>query len=263
MSCCVLVNRLDAQNQQVYNVPSPEVANLGLYGQVPVSYFSGVPDISVPLYDIKVGDISIPISASYHIGSVKPNQIPGPLGLGWSLISGGYIARTVRLDPDEHVDQRRGEKWLSGLYHNTSKLTEVKQRWDEYSTDLENKKLKEKLRKVFALSLDTCKYELSADEFSFDFCGYSGNFYLNEDGGWTVVSDYDVKIEFDPETGFVDIEDFKKFKKSDLINPSHWSDGKCSQKFFGIFAIITPDGTRYEFVWPLKGKGQSWNEGES
>jgi YD repeat-containing protein len=247
LACCWSVAVLDAQSQQVYNVPSPEVANLGLYGQVPVSYYTGVPDISVPLYEVKVGNFSMPITASYHIGSVKPNQTPGPLGLGWSLIAGGYITRSVRLDPDEYIDQRRNKEWKSGLYENTSKLKEVKRYWDDYSKDSKNKKLKEKLQEAFALSLDTCTYELSADEFSFDCCGYSGNFYLNEEGGWTVVSDYDVKIEFDPNNGFIDIEDFRESKKSDLINTGHWSYGKCSKRFFSKFAIIAPDGTRYEF----------------
>lgn len=97
------------QNQPVYNVPGPEIANLGLYGQVPVSYYTGVPDISVPLHEIKVGKFSMPITASYHVRSVKPNQTPGPLGLGWNLIAGGYITRTVRNIYDEKMDNQMNE----------------------------------------------------------------------------------------------------------------------------------------------------------
>lgn len=48
-----------SQIEPVYNVPSPEVSNLGLYGQIPVSYYTGVPDISIPLHQVNVGSFSI------------------------------------------------------------------------------------------------------------------------------------------------------------------------------------------------------------
>lgn len=64
-----------AQLNPVWNVQSPEVANLGTYGQIPVSQFTGVPNISIPVYTIKVGKYSFPISISYHLASVKPQNI--------------------------------------------------------------------------------------------------------------------------------------------------------------------------------------------
>lgn len=51
-----------AQLNPVWNVQSPEVANLGTYGQIPVSHFTGVPNISIPVYNIKVGKYSFPLS---------------------------------------------------------------------------------------------------------------------------------------------------------------------------------------------------------
>ena len=45
------------QIQPIYSVPTPEVAGLGTYGTIPVSHFTGVPDISIPLYD-KIGRAS-------------------------------------------------------------------------------------------------------------------------------------------------------------------------------------------------------------
>ena len=38
------------------SLPSPNVAALGLYGEIPVSKFTGMPDISVPIYEVPVGD---------------------------------------------------------------------------------------------------------------------------------------------------------------------------------------------------------------
>jgi len=46
--------------------PSPTAASLGKYSDIPVSYHTGVPNISVPLYTVTEGDLQLPISLSYH-----------------------------------------------------------------------------------------------------------------------------------------------------------------------------------------------------
>ena len=65
---------MEAQTSPVYSVPSPEAANLGTYGSVPVSLFTGIPDISVPIHEMRVGSMTFPVSLRYHLASVKPNQ---------------------------------------------------------------------------------------------------------------------------------------------------------------------------------------------
>jgi hypothetical protein len=35
---------------------SPNAASLGRYGDIPVSYYTGTPEITVPLYDMQVKD---------------------------------------------------------------------------------------------------------------------------------------------------------------------------------------------------------------
>ena len=90
----VSVLRAFCQPMPLLNVPSPEVAGLGEYGMVPVGLYTGVPDISVPLHEMKVGGNSFSVTASYHLASVKPGMQEGCLGLGWSLQSGG-----CRTDP--------------------------------------------------------------------------------------------------------------------------------------------------------------------
>lgn len=58
--------------EPVYSVPTADVATLGEFGSVPVSHFTGVPRIDVPLYTIDCGDVSWPIGFSYHLSSVRP-----------------------------------------------------------------------------------------------------------------------------------------------------------------------------------------------
>lgn len=65
---------MEAQTSPVYSVPSPEAANLGTYGSVPVSLFTGIPDISVPIHEMRVGSMTFPVSLRYHLASVKPRH---------------------------------------------------------------------------------------------------------------------------------------------------------------------------------------------
>lgn len=59
-------NCIGQQQIPIKNVPSPEIAGLGEYGKVPVSLYTGVPDISVPIYELKAGNYSLSLAASYH-----------------------------------------------------------------------------------------------------------------------------------------------------------------------------------------------------
>lgn len=45
--------------------PSPNAASLGKYGDIPVSYYTGLANTSILIYSISSRDISLPISLSY------------------------------------------------------------------------------------------------------------------------------------------------------------------------------------------------------
>jgi len=81
--------------------PSPNAISLGKYGDVPVGLYTGIPNINVPLYSIKVGNFTLPISLSYHSQGLKVEENAGWVGLGWSLNAGGTITRTVHGLPDD------------------------------------------------------------------------------------------------------------------------------------------------------------------
>lgn len=97
--------KIMAQNgsEQLLKVvpPSPNVASLGKYGDVPVSLYTGIPNISIPIYEIKDGSLDLPISLSYHAGGIKVEEIASSVGLSWTLNAGGVIGRNVRGLPDE------------------------------------------------------------------------------------------------------------------------------------------------------------------
>ena len=82
---------------------SPEAASLAKYGEIPVGNHTGVPEITIPLFSLNSNSISVPIGLKYHAGGMKVEEIASRVGLGWSLLAGGVISRTVKGLPDENV----------------------------------------------------------------------------------------------------------------------------------------------------------------
>ena len=89
-------------------MPDPQAASLAKYGDIPVSYHTGVPQISVPIHTITDGTLSIDIALSYHASGIRVSETASNAGLGWSLHSGGIITRSVAGLPDEWKGIRDG-----------------------------------------------------------------------------------------------------------------------------------------------------------
>src|SRR5690242_6004533 len=81
----------DSFELKTFVPPSPDAASLGKYGDIPVGYHTGIPNISIPLYELKEGDVSLPISLSYHASGIRVAEVASWVGLGWTLNAGGVI----------------------------------------------------------------------------------------------------------------------------------------------------------------------------
>ncbi|MXN91129.1 hypothetical protein GR160_07785 [Flavobacterium sp. Sd200] len=91
-----------AQDMPNIAPPSPEASQVFKFTEVPVSLYTGVPNISIPLFEIESGGVTVPISISYHARGIKVAEIASRVGLGWTLNCGGMISRQVRDEPDEY-----------------------------------------------------------------------------------------------------------------------------------------------------------------
>jgi YD repeat-containing protein len=100
---------------------TPQAAALSKYSEYPVSNFTGVPSINVPLYTIESGDISLPIGLNYHAGGFKVSEEASWVGLGWTLTANGLITRTVN-----GVDDFNGSV-AAGItpYHSAPKIVDI------------------------------------------------------------------------------------------------------------------------------------------
>ena len=103
-SAILVSQSLIAQIENRDFFPTPNATSIGIYGQIPVDYFNGLPQISIPLYEFKSGSLTLPITLSYHGGGIKPSERASWVGLGWSLQSGGIITRIMNDLPDEYIN---------------------------------------------------------------------------------------------------------------------------------------------------------------
>jgi hypothetical protein len=201
------------------NIASPNAASLGKFGDIPVSYHTGIPNVSIPLYTLQDGKLSVPISLSYHAGGVKVDEMASSVGLGWALNAGGVITRTVKDKPDERhtasLQQSHGYFSDYGLnYYDPSDGAN----WG---------------------SAPASTNDLEPDLFFFNFNGYSGKFYFGDDRTPYLVPEQDLKIEYN----------YPGDNTSAMWTGSpglYAGTGYCIMSF----TITTPDGTKYYFGVP-------------
>lgn len=169
------------------DVQTPTAASLGKYGDVGVSYFTGNPNITIPLYEMNVRGVKMPISLDYDATGVMPNSLPSWAGQNWTLNIGGVITRTVKGRRDEwkypkHIEASFSHKPVN-YFECHNKLIEYMDEGGNYS----------KLKKDVA----NCGYDYAPDEYTFHFMGKSGKFFLDQDGNWRVQSNDNLEVIYD------------------------------------------------------------------
>lgn len=81
---------------------APDVTAFHKINFMPVNLYTGRVNITIPIFEIKTGNISVPISLSYNTGGIKVDDEASSVGLGWNLNAGGSIIRIVK-DIEDHT----------------------------------------------------------------------------------------------------------------------------------------------------------------
>ncbi|TDN39907.1 hypothetical protein E4631_24310 [Hymenobacter sp. UV11] len=146
---------------------SPEAASLGRYGDTPVSLYTGVPAIEIPLYTLRTSNVEVPVKLQYHGGGVRLDQKATWVGLGWSLSTGGVVTHVCRGIFDGAKDG-----FTNGAPRPPAQIP------DECGiARTPGSPSYHYVQEILAGRMDT-----QADLYSFNFLSYSGSFVLDQQG---------------------------------------------------------------------------------
>ena len=164
-------------------VHSPEVTAMMRNITYPVNYSTGVPDITIPIYEVKCGELTLPITLSYHASGVKPNEPSNWVGQDWSLNAEPIISRKINghIDSGFKMEYRFldvKDNWdrLMAASDETAMLDGLDCQPDEYYYRLPNASGK------FMYSIDTQKYvPIPYNSYKYETGGKS--FHITDDNG--------------------------------------------------------------------------------
>ncbi|AWX45119.1 hypothetical protein HME9304_02129 [Flagellimonas maritima] len=148
--------------------PSPEATALAKFTEIPVSHYTGVPNISIPIHTIQQNGINIPVSLNYHSRGIKVEEIAPRYGLGWALQYGGSISRQTRGETDESQYGYLNNNYDMDFFTDANKRGDVQ---DTYTFNQE--------------------YDFTPDLFHFNVNGIGGKFIIDKADGEVLVQGLD------------------------------------------------------------------------
>lgn len=141
-------------------------------GAVPVNLYTGMPSISIPLFNYKnIQGLATGISLNYFAGGIKVNESPSSVGLGWNLSMGGTITRSVRGVADDHPS--------AGYLYVGAIPTDSRTKAGRYYNGCEDSE---------------------QDIFQFNFNGRSGSFVIGKNNQIIVMPSSKIRISYAPDT---------------------------------------------------------------
>jgi len=188
---------------------APESAQMMKYIDYPVSLFTGTPQVSFPITEVKGKGISIPISLSYHAGGgVKIDEQASNVGLGFMLSTGGEISREIRGIADDlptkgFIYKNKPVSYYESIRPKTDGDPNAEGHFQEWAAVAEG------------------NMDLEPDIYFFNFGGYSGKFIYDDTQG-----------------KFVNLNSKDRVLKITLSPPGTAPFG---------FTIIGDDGTKFIF----------------
>ena len=203
------------------SVPSPQATDLGRFGDIPMSYYTGRANITVPIHSFTERGVTLDINLTYDTSGLLMNKLPGWVGPGWTLNAGGCITRVQRRFCDEIAFPHHPENNFINYFHayrdvaphgvldSTTVLNENNWRHKDYAPDI----------------------------FYFNFMGKTGRFFLGNDGEWKVISDDNLVVKFDV------------LSSSNYIDPvfSRFPTYGIQPKTIKGFVIYDDQGNKYTF----------------
>jgi YD repeat-containing protein len=160
-----------------YVPPTPNVASVMKNGELSATPHTGGASASIPLYEIKLKDFSFPISLNYQTTGFKPDEIPGAVGIGWSLSAFNMLTRSIQGKPDDETSL-------------ASQLTLA-----QLTNPTTTQELNEAIAYMNSVADPLSYQDTRPDEYRFSIGGASGKFFYLKDQTILKVPYSNLKIE--------------------------------------------------------------------
>ena len=260
------ISSTELLNQQAsIPIPNPSVAALNKFVEFPVSHFNGQVDVSFPLYEIKLKNVSVPITLKYHTGGIRVSEEPSWVGLGWALDAGGVISHQVNGKDDvahnnaytyygwylPSLDKAENETYNEGImFRSITKSPEL---------PTKNGQMENVLHK-FWYNYD--KIDGDPDLYIYNMGNYSGKF-INWDNTGTdlscnnmlfkqyignILTGGDSIIATDPNGNIYRFKNIEtSFSMTGLSSPYASVPGQAGISAYHLSEIMSPNGERIKF----------------
>ena len=212
--------------EEIAQVPTPNAADFGRFGDIPVSPYSGRANVEVPIYSTTQRGVTLDVKLTYDTSGLPMNGLPGWTGHGWSLNVGGVITRSVKGKSDELIYPSSFNILPTYSYFQSpGALSRI------YEDD-----------EVFKDSIEVAHNDFAPDIFYFNFMGKTGRFVLGNDGEWKVDSEENLDV-------LLDVSKDSSFIKPyfDKYIPGGPLSGTDAPQIIKGFTIVDDKGNRYIF----------------
>ena len=126
-------------------VTTPDMAALARNISYPINYSTGTPQISIPLYTIQCGSLSLPLSLTYNASGVKVDDVSGMVGQGWTLSGIPTISRQRKGHIDSQyacdflTNENKSYEYVENLLDGSNPWSDLDELPDEYYYQLAGK----------------------------------------------------------------------------------------------------------------------------
>jgi hypothetical protein len=179
----------DLTGPSVINSPSHSAEQFVKPAEIPVSYYTGTPQINFPLFQIRSGALTHDVSLNYNANGIMVEEEAGWLGLGWDLSVGGTIARSIVGRNDEATTSSGYTQAATilnmPLYNATNPET-----WLNTLTHANQKQISDGI------------YDLQPDTYFLNFDGQSAKLFFDKNGNPYISPYRPWKITGNISTGF-------------------------------------------------------------
>jgi hypothetical protein len=247
-----LTIKVMGQGPQLTNVipPSPNMQAMEKYGDIPVSTYTGIPNISIPLYTVKFRDITIPISLSYHASGIKVDEEASQVGLGWVLNAGGSISRKIIGGDDFNGNYLNANipSFEKGFV--PTQLVQLGDKGWFYNIGYPH------LPTIYDSSLSTFvdngqPYDLQPDEFYFNIPGHIGKFILDHDDTVYLQNQKKLLITYASDGSSFEIQTEEGFSYNFLQYDYYNNNGSKEKSAWYLTSVISPLGSVVTFNYTV------------